>query len=402
MGAEGRPAPSGRAPSPYRPGMGLEPPYLGDRGDQMERFREFLDDRVLPHNVILTGLRGVGKTVLLKHYVTEASQSRWLVAEREFLEADAHPLPFAQKLLRDLLELTRQVSLRARLSGAAARVAEAAGQFIGALSVTYGGIDLRLGPGRGKDLELLDFDEDLLEAFRHVGRLCERTGHPGFVLFYDEFHMVEERSGWRTLSALLTATAGLQRSGDGRIILVLSGLPPLQENLARARSYSERMFTIQRLENLQPPEDRAALADPAARNGRRFSDEALEAVLADTGGYPFFLQFYGDRLWRGGRGEVIGLRDLERLRPGILLDLDRAFFDSRYARAAPWEQKLLHFMALAGERIQIDALQRASGWTNNQIQPALRRLVAKGLVYRPQRGVVAFTTPLFGSYLRRH
>lgn len=388
--------------SPYRPGMGLEPPYLGGRGEQMERFREFTADRDLPHNVLLTGLRGVGKTVLLKHYVTEAAQAGWLHVEREFLEADSQPAQFSQRVLRDLLELTRQASLRARLTGAAAKVAEAAGQFIGALSVSYGGVDVSVRPGRAGKADPGLFDEDLQEAFRHVGRVCERTGHAGFVLFYDEFHMVEERSGWRTLSALLTATAGFQRSGEGRMMLVLCGLPPLQENLARARSYTERMFTLQRLENLQPPEDRAALADPAVRNGRRFDEETLEAVLEDTGGYPFFLQFYGDRLWRGAAGEVIGSRDLARLRPAILRELDGAFFDSRYERAAPWEQRLLQFMARSGERVQIDELQRVSGWTNNQIQPALRRLMAKGLVYRPQRGVVAFTTPLFGSYLRRN
>src|SRR3979411_3332497 len=100
--------------SPYTPAMGLEPPYLGDRQAQLERFREFLGDQT-PHNVVVTGLRGVGKTVLLQRYRTEALDAGWLVVDREFSDADAEPSMFAQRLLSDLTRLTRDLSLSRRL-----------------------------------------------------------------------------------------------------------------------------------------------------------------------------------------------------------------------------------------------------------------------------------------------
>jgi hypothetical protein len=185
------------------------------------------------------------------------------------------------------------------------------------------------------------------------------------------------------------------------VMLILCGLSPLLENLSRSKSYSERMFSIEELGNLRPPEDRAALVDPAARAGRRIEEEAVEAVLLDSAGYPFFLQVYGDALWLGSRGELITLADFRRLRPAILSGLDRGFFEARYLRASRNERGLLRRIAGEGESATVENLQRLSGLRNNQLQPLLRSLVDKGLVYRPRRGVVAFTAPLFGDFLRR-
>ncbi|MGH7904824.1 MAG: ATP-binding protein [Candidatus Dormibacteraceae bacterium] len=388
------------APSPYRPGMGLEPPYLGDRDRQLERFRGSLADRSQPHNVLVIGLRGVGKTVLLHHYSQEAEDEGWLVVEREFSEADAEPDLFARTLLSDLLDLTHRLSRSKRVRDAAGRLAQSALDFLGTLSVSYSGIEVGLRGGRHPARPHRRFDDDLREAFTQVGELCRRSEHPGVMLRYDEFHAVEERRGQLTISALLAALAAVQQRGIP-IGMVLCGLPALQENLARSKSYSERMFTIERLGNLRPPEDRAALIDPAVRHGRRFADEVVEAVMADTAGYPFFIQLYGDQLWKGARGQTIADRDLDRLRPEILRILDASFFESRFLRAAPYEQRLLHLIAAQGESATLEQLQFRSGWRNNQLQPALRRLTQKGLVHRPSRGNVAFAVPMFGAYLRR-
>jgi hypothetical protein len=161
------------------------------------------------------------------------------------------------------------------------------------------------------------------------------------------------------------------------------------------------MFTIEELGNLRPPEDRAALVDPAARAGRRFEEEVVLAVLEDSAGYPFFLQVYGDSLWLGARGELITLADFQRLRPAILSGLDRGFFEARYLRASRNERMILRHLAAEGESATVESLQRRSGLRNNQLQPLLRSLLDKGLVYRPRRGTVAFTAPLFGDFLRR-
>jgi hypothetical protein len=386
--------------SPYRPGMGLEPPYLGDRQPQLDRFRAFLAEPDVPHNALVTGLRGVGKTVLLNHYSVEAAAAGWLVAEREFSDADAAPAPFAQAVLADLLRLTRQLSVSARVKKAAGSLADRALELLGNISVSYGEIDVSFAPGRRSPAVPKRLDDDLREALQQVGDLCRQSDHPGFVLRYDEFHVVQERSGQLTLSALLAATAAVQQRGVP-LILVLCGLPSVVEHLARSKSYSERMFTTEVLGNLRPPEDRAALMGPAAKHGRQFADEVVDAVIEDTAGYPFFIQLYGDALWKGSRGEPITRGDFDRLRPEILRVLDAGFFEARYARASAAERRLMGWIAAEGESATAEQLQQRSGLENNQLQPVLRTLVRKGLVYRPERGRIAFTAPMFGAYIRR-
>ena len=380
--------------------MGLEPPYLGDRRAQLDRFRSFLAEPDVPHNVLVTGLRGVGKTVLLNHYSTLAGEARWVVAEREFSEPDAEPATFARAILADLLKLTRQLSLSARLKKTAGGLAETVTDLLGNISVSYGDVEVSYSPGKAQRAAPRRLDDDLRDALQQVGDLCRRSEHQGVVLRYDEFHVVQERKGQFTLSALLAAAAAVQQRGTP-VLLVLCGLPPLLEHLARSKSYSERMFAQEVLDNLRPPEDRAALMDPAEAHGRRYAPEVVDAVMEDTAGYPFFIQLYGDALWKGSRGEPITRADFDRLRPEILRALDQGFFESRYLRAAPRERRVLHAIAQHGEGAALEQVVRASGLANNVLQSVLRILVQKGLVYRPERGRVAFTAPMFGAFLRR-
>jgi AAA ATPase domain len=390
---------AGRPRSPYRPGMGTDPPYLGDREPQLQRFREYLAEPGVPHNMLVTGLRGVGKTVLLNHYRDEAEHAGWLVVDREWAEADAEPLAFARLLLADLQHLARRLSLSERVRGVAGDLAGRVLDLVSGLSVSYEGVELsyRQGTRRGPPSRL---DDDLRRALLELGELCERSEQPGFVLRYDEFHVIEEKAGELTLSALLAAIAAVQQRGSP-VLLVLCGLPPILENLARAKSYSERMFTLEHLGNLRPPEDRAALVDPARALGREYEEAAVAAILQQTAGYPYFLQLYGDLLWRGTAGATITLADFERLRPEIESVLDRGFYESRYLRTTPRERAVLHAIAQQGEQASVRQIQAASGLANNVLQPTLASLVRKGLVYRPARGLVAFSAPLFGAYLRR-
>jgi hypothetical protein len=184
-------------------------------------------------------------------------------------------------------------------------------------------------------------------------------------------------------------------------MLMLCGLPPVVDNLSRSKSYSERMFSTQELGNLRAPEDRAALVDPAVRLGRRYADDVVDAVMDDSGGYPFFIQVYGDALWTGSHAEMIAMPDFRRLRPRILTTLDAGFFRARYVRASPNERLLMRNIATFGESATIEQLQQASGRRNNEIQPTVSALIQKGLVYRPERARIAFTAPMFGAFLLR-
>src|SRR5258706_5462108 len=316
-------------PSPYRPGNGIDPPYLGDREEQIEAVRAFLKDARNPRNVLITGLRGVGKTVLLNHLQGEAEGLGWLVIDREFCEPDAEPLAFANALLTDVNRALRRLSLSTRLKERAANLLQAAIEVVGALTVSYGEFKVSVDTKRRRPGPHRRLDDDLKEALTHIGELCLKSEYRGLVLRYDEFHVVRERPGAPTLSALLSATSAIQQR-NLPLMLMLCGLPPVVDNLARSKSYSERMFATLELGNLRPPEDRAALVDPAVRLSRRYAADVVDAMTADIGGYPCFLQVYGDALWSGSQGETITMLDLRRLRPRILAPLDAGFFRAAY------------------------------------------------------------------------
>jgi hypothetical protein len=190
------------------------------------------------------------------------------------------------------------------------------------------------------------------------------------------------------------------------LLLVLCGLPNILENLADSKSYSERMFTVEHIGHLRTPEDRKALVGPADKHGRSYTTEAADAVLEDTQGYPYFIQLYGDAMWTGTSPDVrwMDKDDFDRLRPGILDDLDRGFFESRYLRASPRERDVLGAIAEDGESALVADVRQRMNLSNSDIQPRLAGLILKGLIYRPQRGrggSLAFTAPMFGAYLRR-
>lgn len=386
-------------PGPYRPGNGIDPPYLGDRAEQIEAVRAFLRDPRHPRNVLITGLRGVGKTVLLNHLQGEAEGAGWLVVEREFSETDVEPDAFANALLTDVNRALRRLSLSARLKERASHLLQAAIDSVGALTVSYGEFKVSVDTKRSK-APYRRLDDDLREALMRISELCQKSEYKGLVLRYDEFHVVRERHGAPTLSALLSATSAVQQHSLP-LMLMLCGLPPVVDNLARSKSYSERMFATLELGNLRPPEDRAAFVDPAVRLGRRYADEVVDAVMVDSGGYPFFIQVYGDALWSGSHGETIAMADFRRLRPRILATLDSGFFRARYVRASPNERQLMRNIATFGETATIEQLQQVSGRRNNEIQPTVSALIQKGLVYRPERARIAFTAPMFGAFLLR-
>src|SRR5205809_672673 len=293
-------------PSPYRPGNGIDPPYLGDREEQIEAVRAFLKDARNPRNVLITGLRGVGKTVLLNHLQGEAEGLGWLVVDREFSEPDADPLAFANALLTDVNRALRRLSLSTRLKDRAANLLQAAIDVVGALTVSYGEFKVSVDTKRRRPGPHRRLDDDLKEAFTHIGELCRKSEYRGMVLRYDEFHVIREHPGSPTLSALLSATSAVQQHGLP-LMLMLCGLPPV----------------------------------------------------------------------------VAG------------------FFRARYVRASPNERKLMRNIASFGESATIEQLQQASGRRNNEIQPTISALIAKGLVYRPERARIGFTAPMFGAFLQR-
>jgi len=391
--------------NPFRPGMGLDPPYLADRNAQLARFDQYLTGfPVFPRNVRLTGLRGVGKTVLLQHYAALAEDRGWVVVRRECSEHLQAESTFALALVEDCRRAVERSSrtgaLRVRSSTAARRALD----LLGSLTISLEGVTLAVKP-----LTVAARQPGLIEdrLFQALELACEGAiegRRPGVLLCYDEAHVLHDTPRRRDypLGLFLASVAHAQREGQP-VMLVACGLPTLTDNLARAKSYSERMFQAENLYALRPREATLAFARPLEAGGRGADDDVIAAVLKDTGGYPFHIQFFGALLWDAvPTPRTITLRDFQRQRPTILRALDHAFFDARLARTSSVERRVLRAIAAQGEGASIQFLLELLNLSNHGIQPLVARLEGKGLLYRPERGCVAFTVPLFGDYLRRN
>jgi len=385
--------------------MGLEPPYLADRGSQLNRFARFLDGFPdLPRNVRLTGLRGVGKTVLLQHYAKAAEQQHWLVVRREWSEHLQEERMLALALVEDCRQAAEVIARNKRIHQVVAGAQEAL-DLLGSLTVSLAGIGLTvaLRPGSERLQQRVTLEDQLFAALKATVQAALLAGKSGLLLCYDEAHVVRDSLRMRQFP-IATLLAVVARAQQERLplMLVLCGLPTLTENLARAKSYSERMFQAEELAKLRPPEDLNAFSRPLTAAERDFESAIGDLVIADTSGYPFFIQFFGALLWDAAPWPTpITVDEYVRQRPSVLDALDRAFFDARLARTSPFERRLLDAVARDGEMTSMRALVTRLGVSNGAAQRTILSLADKGLVFRPERATIAFALPQFGEYLHR-
>lgn len=387
--------------------MGTAPTYLADRADQLMRFRQNLKDFPgLPHNVRVTGLRGVGKTVLLGEYAEEARRLGWVAVEHECGDQEANGDVATASTHTLIQRAVHDLSVLRRLGDSLRRTVDRLRQLSSGLRISYQDLGVTFSepaPAGARP----EAESRVSAALALLGETLHRTRSPGTVFILDEFQIWRDRETRNQfpVSSLVRGIAHVQRQRAGAypIMLVVGGLEPLIEHLAEAESYTERMFSAEMLGNLHPEEARKAFTEPA-----RLTDNPVEDALADTvvqmsGGYPFFIQFFGAYLWRAadGAGQPLTLKLWkENYRP-ILAQLDQDFFLPRYSRATRSERDFLGWIAAEGEQTSVERLIARHGLTNSQVQAKVISLVGKGLVYRPDRGLLAFTTPLCGDFVRR-
>jgi hypothetical protein len=384
--------------------MGLDPPYLADRAAELDRFDKYLAGfPTFPRNVRLTGLRGVGKTVLLQHYAAAAEARGWVVVRRECSEHLQNESTFALALVEDCRSAvehsSRTLALRQRSTAAARRALD----LLGGLTVTLEGVTLAVKPPTYATRQPAVLEDQLFQALELACEGATGARRPGVLFCYDEAQELSDvpRRRQFPLGLFLASVARAQRSGLA-VMLVVCGLPTLTDNLARAKSYSERMFQAELLDALRPPEDVLAFTRPFQSADRGVDTGVIESVRRDTGGYPFHIQFFGALLWEAcSPWAAITHADFMRHRPTILRALDGAFFDARLARTTLRERRVLRAVALGGEITSLQSVRERLSLPNRRMQPLIAGLEAKGLLYRPERGRLAFTVPLFGDYLRR-
>jgi hypothetical protein len=402
------------ARNPYQPGVGTTPPYLADREQQLQRFRGYLRD--FPdkrRNVRLSGLRGVGKTVLLKEYRDAARERDWVVIRRDLTARLRQEDAFATAIADDLDTAIRAFSNMAKLRKLLAAARRAVGE------ITVGlpdGTSISVKPGTSRSGASV-LEDRLGEALIQVGRLAAKAGR-GVAFLYDEAHTLHDqpRQHQYPLGALLGAFVEAQDQEEPPlpVMLVVSGLPPLVQNLQAARSHAERLFRVEELGNLglepmnghESSPAALALIRPAADTGIPFGPDVAQQVAADVDGYPYFIQKYGEALWDAADAANVAAitpRLYASTRARVQDALDAEFFENRYLDAPRADQLTLRVAAdLGGERFEIAELATQFQSRNpNATQQSVNRLLKSNHVYRVSQGIYAYTAPLFGDFVRR-
>ncbi len=393
--------------NPYAPGAGQRPPELAGRDRELEQFEVTLE-RVAANrperSMVLSGLRGVGKTVLLNALRGQAVRRAWGTGKIEARPDQGLRIPVAQAVHAAVREVAHRHRDPDRVD-AVAGVLKSFGMrttLDDRRTAAKGGsrwtppVDVPAARGRADsgDLEL-----DLVELFTDVATLAGDLG-VGVALFVDEMQDVPVPE----LGALCGACHEISQQG-APLIVVGAGLPHLPVTLAASRSYAERLFRYVSVDRLPREMADRAWRVPAGTEGVEFEDEALDELYRLTDGYPYFVQAYGKVTWDAAVGSPITTADVREAAPDAEAELAVGFFGARYDRATPAERDYMTAMADLGAEHGDGAIATADvarhlGRKPQSLSPARDGLIKKGLVYSAERGSVAFTVPHFGQFLR--
>lgn len=393
--------------NPFRPGAGHMPPYLAGRDDETREFRRLLKQDVVLENLVLTGLRGLGKTVLLETFKPLAIQEGWLWAGNDLSESTSiSEENLATRLLTDLSVVTSQIEIG---------VAETSRIGLSAINeqvpVTLDYTNLRglfdTIPGL-----IIDKLKGVLEA---VAPLIARTGKRGLIFAYDEAQNLADHAAKEhfPLSLLLDLFQSIQRKNI-RMMLALVGLPTLFPKLVEARTFAERMFHVIVLSPLTRDETSDAMRRPIRDSGCKidFRDESVEVIWKITQGYPYFVQFVCREsfdVWvqNMNHGRVPDQIPVD----AILRKLDSDFFAGRWARSTDRQRDLLAIIAslphcheeFAVQEVVESAANRELGKTfsGSHVNQMLGALAEAGLVYKNRHGRYSLAVPLLGDFIRR-
>jgi hypothetical protein len=382
--------------NPYAPGAGAPPPELAGRDELRETVRVAIERlrRGLPSkSILMVGLRGVGKTVLLDRMRDDAEAGGIYTLRIEAPEGRSLPALLAPQLRIALLRMSRHEQAKAF----GERALRALAGFAKSLKVKYHDIEVGLDfdpePGLADNGDL---EHDLQALFEAAGEAAKKAG-TALVLFIDELQYVEEAQ----LAALITA---LHRTAQRQlpVTLVGAGLPQLRGRMGQAKSYAERLFDFPQIGALPPDAAKFAIAKPAADQGVGIEELALERIVQETRGYAYFLQEWGKHAWDTAAASPITLTDVERASRLTIGALDESFFRVRFDRLTLAEKKYLRAMAEIGPGPHRSGdIANVFGRKVSSLAPIRNQLISKGMIWSPSHGDTAFTVPLFDEFIRR-
>ena len=382
--------------NPFSPGAGTPPPELAGRDDlrrtvdiAIERTRRGLHAK----SILMIGLRGVGKTVLLDRMRLDAEAIGIQTMRIEVPERRSLPGILVPQLRQVLLRLSRVEKAKSL----AQRALRGLASFAKALKFKYEDIEV------GFDLEPEtgladngDLEHDLQALLEVVGQAAQKA-ETALAIFIDELQYVPEAQ----LEALITA---LHRSSQLQlpIILVGAGLPQLTGQMGRAKSYAERLFDFPMIGALSPEAAQQAIRKPAAAQGVLISEAALEAIVAITKGYPYFLQEWGKHTWDVADFSPITVGHVQEATISAIAALDESFFRVRLDRLTPIEKSYLRAMASLGAGPHRSGnIASVLGRKVQSLAPTRGQLINKGMIWSPNYGDTAYTVPLFDQYMLR-
>ena len=391
-----------RFPNPYRAGAGHSPPHLAGRQAEVDEFRQFLQQEEITKNVVLTGLRGVGKTVLMDdRYRPTAIDEKWVwvgsdFSESAFLTEDNLSL----RIITDLSVFSTHLTIARRSDGFGFTTTQ-------------------------DDRASLDFDflnkvylstpgltaDKLKAVLSIVWGAAKEHGIRGIVFAYDEAQVVTDHKDKSEypLAVLLETFQSLQRKGC-KLMLLLTGLPTVFPRLVEARTYAERMFTVQEIGRLQPEASREAIEKPLEDHTWQFSPSSVDTIIRVADGYPYFIQFICKQSF-----------DYLQANPGeaaipiepIIRQLDANFFSARWETLSDRQREFLYCIALcptADDEFAIPEIVNASQglgedqikrFTPGDVSQMIPRMIERGFIYNNRRGKYSFAVPLFGAFIKR-
>jgi hypothetical protein len=382
--------------NPYAPGAGARPPELAGRDVLRKNIAislQRLQKGLYSKSILMVGLRGVGKTVLLDSIREEAEKNHLHTLRIEAPERKSLPALLAPQLRKALLRLSRSE----RAKDLASRALRGLAGFAKAMKVKYHDIEVAIDSEPETGLaDNGDLENDLAELFESVGQAAKKAD-TALILFIDELQYVKEDE----LAALITA---LHRCAQQQlpIALVGAGLPQLRGQMGEAKSYAERLFEFPEIGPLSKQEADNALVIPAMEHSVKYTKGALELAYHQTKGYPYFIQEWGKHAWDVAGKSPITEENIRIASREAIADLDFSFFLVRFDRLTPVEKNYLRAMAELGDSAHRSGDIAALLHKNvNQLAPVRAQLIEKGMIWSPGHGDTAFTVPLFAEFMQR-
>lgn len=381
--------------NPFSPGSGVKPPALEGREAEIDAFDLLIartKQRRPNRSMLMTGLRGVGKTVLLNQFVSQAGHHSWPVVSIE-----AQPGEGGQSLTRKAF--ARALSIAGRklgVRGSSNLIKDAVGTIASfGLSVAGTGLSVGLQPRPGRaDSGVLDIDlEELVEDVA----IAMAKENKAFIVFIDELQDLDEE----LLGALITVQ---HRAGQKSLPfhVIGAGLPNLPGRLSAVRSYAERLFDYRFIGPLVSEAAEAAVVRPMTRYGIEFEAGAVDVLVRATAGYPYFLQEFGSALWEIAPQKRITVDDARLAVEVGTQRLDTSFFVARWQRATKGERAYLRAMADDGDAgSSTSTIAGRLGKQATSYTPTRAKLIEKGLIYAPDQGRVNFTVPAMSAFIQR-